>query len=247
MRKPIIGLTTGRRNRRTSPDELQSADMACKSAYPQAVIRSGGAPILLPCTEDAEAVAAAVGVVDGLLLTGGGDVVALAYGEEPHPTAKGQDPVRDAAELQAIRVALDRGIPILGICRGIQALNVAFGGTLIQDIPSQVPGAFQHYTHAAENMLAHTVDIEADSLLAQVLAVTSMAVNSRHHQAVKELGAGLRTNCRARDGVIEGIEASNGRPVLAVQCHPEDSAKDRPLFQKLFDWLVEEAGASRSR
>ena len=105
--------------------------------------------------------------VDGLLLTGGGDIVSLVYGEEPHPKAAGQDPVRDGAEFAAVRIALERGLPILGICRGIQSLNVALGGTLVQDVPSQVAGACQHSTRAGENVLGHTVDVEPGSLLAR--------------------------------------------------------------------------------
>ena len=245
MPKPVIGLTTGRRNRPVEGNEVQNADMGCDIMYPIAVMRAGGAPILLPRSDDAEVMASVMARVDGLLLTGGGDVVSLAYGEEPHPKAFGQDPVRDVAEFAAVRIALERGLPVLGICRGIQSLNVALGGTLIQDVPSQVAGACQHYTRASENMLAHTIDVEPDSLLARVLGVTTMAVNSWHHQAVKDVGEGLRVNCRARDGVIEGAESADGRPILAVQCHPEDSAEQWPVFQQLFDWLVAEAGNAR--
>ena len=135
---------------------------------------------------------------------------------------------------------------MLGICRGIQSLNVALGGTLIQDVLSQVDGVVQHYTHAIETVVIHTIDVEPDTLLARVLGVTSVAANSWHHQAVKDLGEGLRVNCRARDGVIEGIEAADGRPVLAVQCHPENIAERWPVFQRLFDWLVAEAGGNRT-
>jgi putative glutamine amidotransferase len=241
MRKPVIGLTTGRRNRPTEGNEVQNADMGCDIMYPAAVIRAGGAPVLLPRSDDEDVMRSVMERVDGLLLTGGGDVVSLAYGEEPHPRSAGQDPVRDAADFAAIRVALERGLPILGICRGIQSLNVALGGTLVQDVPSQVAGACQHYTRAGENVLGHTVDVEPGSLLVRVLGVTQTAANSWHHQAVKDVADGLRINCRARDGVIEGVEAADGRPILAVQCHPEDAAEQFPLFRRLFDWLVAEA------
>ena len=246
MYKPVIGLTTGRRNRPTEGNELQNADVGCDIMYLAAVLHAGGAPILLPRTDDEEVTLSVMQAADGLLLTGGGDIMSLAYGEEPHPRAGGQDPVRDAAEFAAVRVALDRGLPILGICRGIQTLNVVLGGTLIQDVPSQVAGACQHSTRASENMLGHTVDVEPGSLLARVLGVTSTAVNSWHHQAVKDVAEGLRVNCRARDGVIEGVEAADGRPILAVQCHPAAAAEQFPLFRKLFDWLVAEA-AERPR
>jgi putative glutamine amidotransferase len=215
--------------------------MGCDIRYPEALMRSGAAPILLPRTRDEEVVETAMDVVDALLLTGGGDVVSLAYGEEPHPSALHQDPVRDAMEFAAVHRAVERGIPVLGICRGIQALNVAFGGSLIQDIPSQVPDAVQHYTRAADTILGHSVDIEEDTLLAEILGATSTPVSSWHHQAVRQVGDGLRVNARARDGIVEGLEAADGRPILAVQCHPEESAEVYPLFQRLFDWLVEVA------
>jgi putative glutamine amidotransferase len=115
------------------------------------------------------------------------------------------------------------------------------GGTLIQDVPSQVRGAIKHYSHGLEPVLLHTIEIEEDSLLARVFQTTSMAVNSYHHQAVKELGKGLRINSKARDGVVEGLEATDGRPVLGVQFHPEELTEMYPPFQLLFEWLVNEA------
>jgi putative glutamine amidotransferase len=236
-----VGITTGRRNNRPLRNEIQTATMGCDIRYPQAILRSGGAPILLPRADDGAVVAAVMDRVDALLLTGGGDVVSLAYGEEPHPKSYYQDPVRDRMEFEAVCIARERGMPILAICRGIQSLNVALGGTLIQDVPSQVEEPVLHYSHAAETVLIHTIDIEEGSLLARVLGTTSTAVSSWHHQAVKGVGEGLRVSARARDGVIEGLEADDGGPVLAVQCHPEDSAETYPLFQKLFDWVVEEA------
>jgi putative glutamine amidotransferase len=245
MALPIVGVTTGRRNNRPLRNELQTSTMGCDIRYPQAVARSGGAPILLPRIAEAEVIESAMERVDALMLTGGGDVVSLAYGEQPHPKSHYQDPVRDAVEFEAVRIAMGRQMPILAICRGIQSLNVALGGTLVQDIPSQVEDDILHYSHAAETVLVHTIDIEAGSLLARVLGTTSTPVSSWHHQAVKEPGEGLRVSARAPDGVVEGLEAADGRPVLAVQCHPEDSAEDYPLFQKLFDWVVEQAAQSR--
>ncbi len=245
MSRPIIALTTGRRNNRPLRNERQHSTMGCDIKYPQALLRSGGVPVLLPRTDDEEAIATALQAADALLLTGGGDVVSLAYDEEPHPSSIYQDPVRDAEEFSAVRTAVERELPVLGICRGIQSLNVALGGNLVQDVLSQIQGAVQHYTHASECVLAHTVDIEDGSLLARVLGTTSIAVNSWHHQAVKKPADGLRVCARARDGVIEGLEAEDGRPILAVQCHPEDTAEAYPVFQKLFDWLVGEAAGRR--
>jgi gamma-glutamyl-gamma-aminobutyrate hydrolase PuuD len=243
MPKPIIGITTGRRNEAAAAGVRASPVAGIPLAYPQAVQRSGGAPVLLPRCDDPEVIAAVVARIDALMLTGGGDVVSLRYGAEPHPKSGGQDPVRDAAEILAAHAALARGLPILGICRGIQLLNVALGGTLIQDIPQQVGGAWLHSAQPVEATLIHTVDIEPDSLLARVLGVTSTPVNSSHHQAVDRLAVGLRVTARARDGVIEAVESTDPRPILAVQWHPETISQEYPLFQRLFDWLVTAAAA----
>ncbi len=245
MRKHIIGITTGRRNESTPRNGIQTSVIGCPIEYPNCVQRSGGAPVLLPRTDDKEGIESVMSSVDGLLLSGGGDIVSLAYGEEPHAKTINQDPVRDRMEFEAVRLAIDMGLPVLAICRGIQSLNVALGGTVLQDIPSEVPNAIQHYAHARDTVLSHTIDIEEGSLLARVLGTTSTPVNSWHHQSVKDVATGFRVNCRARDGVIEGIEADDGRPILAVQFHPEDCAEDYPLFQKLFDWLVIEAGKGK--
>src|SRR5205807_6934472 len=157
-----------------------------------------------------------------------------------------QDAVRDEMEFEVTRLAMERGLPVLGICRGVQLLNVALGGTLVQDVPSQVRGVVKHYSQGLDTVLLHTVDIEEDSLLARLFPTPSMAVNSYHHQAVNDLGRGMRTNCRARDGVIEGIEAADGRPILGVQFHPEELTEKYPRFQALFDWLVEQTGSVHS-
>lgn len=245
MCRPIIGITTGRTNPATPRDEIQTPTMGCALEYPLEVIRAGGAPVLLPRTGDSPVVESLIEAIDGLLLSGGGDIVSLAYGEEPHPKCRYQDPVRDEMERQAIRLAIARGLPILGICRGLQSLNVALGGSLIQDIPSELPDAIQHYTHERECLLGHTVQIEAATLLERVLGSGAQAVNSYHHQALKTVADGFRVNCRAPDGVIEGIEAADGRPVIGVQFHPEDCAEHYPGFRELFGWLVRSAEAQR--
>jgi putative glutamine amidotransferase len=247
MTKPIILVTAGRHNRAAAQEEKQYATYGCDTDYIESVVRAGGAPVILPPLADREALASLVEAADGVLFTGGGDVCSLAYGEEPHVSSKLQDPLRDETELEAARLAMERELPILGICRGSQILNVALGGTLIQDVPSQVPGALKHYSEGLDTVLLHTIEIEPDSLLAGVLGTTQMAVNSWHHQAVNEVGRGLRVNCRARDGVIEGVESAEGRPLLGVQFHPEECTVKYPRFQALFDWLVQEATTRRNR
>ncbi|HEY0073693.1 MAG TPA: gamma-glutamyl-gamma-aminobutyrate hydrolase family protein [Abditibacteriaceae bacterium] len=242
MKRPIILITAGRKNESAGDSKPQTVWNGCDIDYTQSVARSGGAPLLLPCITDEQTAIASLKAADGLLLTGGGDILSLNYGEEPHLTSAWQDPTRDANEIALTRVALEKGIPILGICRGLQLLNVALGGTLIQDIPSQVPNSIKHYGAGLTTTLLHSIDIEPDSLLHQVLGNGKMAVNSYHHQAAKDVAPGLKINSRAKDGVIEGLESSEGKPVLSVQFHPEEIADVYPQFQPLFDWLVLEAG-----
>lgn len=241
MDRPIILISAGKQNRASVWNERQSVSTGCNVDYVNSVLRAGGVPVLLPRIGDVEAVRAAASVAHGIIFTGGGDVVSLNYGEEPHPTSKWPDPTRDEMELALARIAAELQIPVLGICRGIQILNVAAGGTLIQDIPSQVDGAHQHYTDALDPIAAHTVEIEPESLLATVLGGAMIQVNSYHHQAVNEVGAGLRVTARARDGVAEGMEAEDGRVLLAVQWHPEELSDSDASSRALFDWIVDEA------
>lgn len=246
MARPIIGITARRRLEPAPADRVQTVVAGVDVLYVESVARAGGAPVLLPRTADREAFQAALAMASGLLLPGGGDVVSLAYGQEPHPAGALQDPVLDDLELEAARLAVAEGVPVLAICRGIQVLNVALGGTLVQDIAGEVPGALLHWARPRDTTLVHTIDIEPGTLLARVLGTASLAVNSCHHQAVGTVAPGLRVSARSRDGVVEGLEAADGRPVLAVQCHPEECLDRYPVFLGLFEWLVREAGARRA-
>jgi putative glutamine amidotransferase len=241
MARPVIGLTTGRRNPFTEQNRIQDWFIGCDHDYVDSVVRSDGACVLLPRIADQEALEAAVDRIDGLLLTGGGDIVSLRYGEEPHRSSRLQDPIRDEMEFTVLRLALEKGIPVLGICRGLQVINVALGGTLVQDLVSEIPDSVQHWTNAADSVLCHTVYVEEDSVLAKVLGTTRLATNSWHHQCVKQVGQGLRVSCRSADGIVEGLESSESKQILAVQFHAEESAPAFPVFQRLFDWLVTQA------
>jgi len=241
MAKPIILVTTGRTNLPTRGDDVQMSKVGCDFDYVDVIVAAGGVPLLLPPHADKRAIHTSLDVADALVLTGGGDIHSLCYGLEPHPASRGQDPARDATELLATDYALKKRLPILGICRGAQLLNVAFGGTLIQDIPSQVPGAFKHLSEGLDSLLLHTITLDAGSQFQGIFGETQMAVNSFHHQAVDQLGAGLKVSARARDGIIEAIEAEDGTPVLGVQCHPEECAGVHPHFRLLFDWIVRQA------
>ena len=178
---------------------------------------------------------------DGLMLSGGTDVDPELFGEVPHTALGRVDGPRDPFEITLAREAVRRDMPVLGICRGLQVLNVAMGGTLIQDIPSDVPGAARH--EAGENRveIAHEVAIEPGSKLAELLSATRVGVNSFHHQAAKRIGDGLTVSASSPDGIVEGLEMRGRSFVVAVQWHPENFWKTSPVFDGLFTGFVEAA------
>jgi putative glutamine amidotransferase len=178
--------------------------------------------------------------LDGVLLTGGGDIAPSYYHETPHPKANPPDATRDAFELELAKLSLDDNLPMLGVCRGLQVLNVAAGGTLIQDIPSEVNQALGHEVNSPLNAIAHEVWITRGSALSktmqeQLVDSEVLQVNSRHHQAIKLPGTGFEVSATAPDGVIEAIERSGARFCLAVQWHPENfwrTGEFRALFEE---------------
>lgn len=209
--------------------------------YRQAVLHVGGEVRIL---EPAADVNAAVAGLDGLLLTGGGDVAPELYGEARHAATVDAEAGRDAFEIALVDVARERQWPLFAICRGIQVLNVARGGTLIQDIPTQLPGALPHALEVPPNQpfsRAHEIWIEKDTLLSRLmrerLSDSDVCdVNSRHHQAIKRVAAGLIVSATAPDGVIEAIEDPAAAFCLGVQWHPENfwrTGEFRPLFEGL--------------
>lgn len=240
---PIIAITAGRLNLPISNrNDIQNVWSGCNVNYLHSVIRAGGCPVLLPYLAGEDAIDSLMERVDGLLLSGGGDVHSLRYGQEPHAESAGQDALRDDMEERAFEVAVRRGIPVLGICRGIQSLNVAMGGTLVQNIPTQIANAVKHYASGYAPVLLHSVKVSPGSLLERVVGCEMNAVNSWHHQSVDRVADGLTVNAVAPDGVIEGLEAADGRPILAVQFHPEELSHEVAAFQRLFDWLCKPAG-----
>jgi putative glutamine amidotransferase len=224
------------------------------AAYCRSVALAGGAPALIPLDLDEAAWRSLYRRLDGLLLPGGVDVAPARYGEEPHSRLGKVDPALDEAELTLARWALADGLPVLGICRGIQALNVAAGGTLYQDLGSQYRGALRHACSPPDyprTHRAHSIEVAPGSRLAQILGAHQVRVNSRHHQAVKDLAPGLTATARAPDGVIEGIEAgARGRGgargfVIGVQWHPENLAAEDPQMLAIFGALVRAAAKGR--
>ena len=207
--------------------------------YRQSILHVGGEPRIL---DSSMAVEQALTGIDGLMLTGGDDVAPSHYGEPPHSTVVEAETGRDAFEIALIKAARARQLPILAICRGVQVLNVACGGTLVQDIPSQLAGALTHSLPVPPNepySLAHEVWIEKDSLLSTLMRerladADTCDVNSRHHQSVKDLARGFTVSATAPDGVIEAIEDPTTRFCLGVQWHPENffrTGEFRPLFE----------------
>lgn len=242
MSAPRIGVTGITRN-------VSGADRTgVNAAYVRAVLRAGGLPILLSPLIGSEHNAALLELLDGLLLTGGEDVDPAHYGEPPHARLGNVDPVRDAFELAIFRDARSRGLPVLAICRGIQLVNVALGGTLWQDIPSDRPGALPHSQATGRDARTHPVDLEPGSRLALALGTDRCDVNSFHHQSIRALAPGLVITGRSPDGEIEGVESLPGEPwMLAVQWHPEEfhhheAAPDHGLF----DALITESGRFRA-
>ncbi|HEY3279693.1 MAG TPA: gamma-glutamyl-gamma-aminobutyrate hydrolase family protein [Gemmatimonadales bacterium] len=196
-------------------------------AYVHALERAGLVPLAVPTLLAPARAAAALNGVRGLVLTGGEDVEPARYGAAPHPKLQDTDPARDAAELALIAAARERRLPVLAICRGIQILNVALGGTLFQDLDSERPGPVPH----AGEETRHEVRVEPGSLLERTLGVAAATVNSRHHQALRDVAPGLRAVAWAEDGVIEAAEPTDPAApwTLAVQWHPEDLT-ERALF-----------------
>ena len=215
--------------------------------YIQAVLKAGGAPVIIPAITDGAVLRELVAALDGLVLTGGADLNPLWYGEEPVEALQTVDPVRDLYELKLLKLAVDRNMPIVGICRGEQLINVAFGGTLYQDIPSQRPAhAIKHVQDLPAVSASHHLSVVPGSQLSAIAGTQPLAVNSLHHQAVKTVAPGFRAVAFASDSVIEAIEAWPDRPILGVQWHPESLvAAGDTTMGKIFRFLVGKADTFR--
>ena len=232
---PVIGLT----------GNFQDGNCMLAEGYYQSILKAGGTPFIIPCYDDADTLINTLEKLDGILLTGGADINPLFLGEEPVKELHGINPRRDRQELLLTRLAADRQIPILGICRGIQTMNAAFGGPLYQDIHSQMEGTrIKHSQELDRSYASHTVTIEKDTLLHNLFKADTIAVNSFHHQAVKEAAPGFRVCARATDGVIEAMESTEYKSMLGVQWHPECFIlKGDECMMPIFHWLIQEAAS----
>jgi putative glutamine amidotransferase len=239
--KPLIGISPTPNE--ADLDHGRFRRYTLSDTYTRAVEAAGGIPVILPA--HTESIDDLLDSLDGIIFSGGSDLDSSHWNEEPHPKAYGFDPERDQFELEAIRKAVSRDMPVLGICRGIQAINVALGGTIVQDIPDQLPAASQHRQHEDGKMrddTSHKVVVEeGENLLYKIHGETSMDTNSFHHQSIKDLGEGLEVVATTEDGVIEAIWNPEMTFGLAVQWHPEMLAANHPEHAAIFDAFVQAA------
>ena len=232
--KPLIGIPC-----RSIPGADHNLRFGLLATYTRAVDLAGGAPVLIPLQLSEETLRSIFARLDGLLLAGGLDVHPNEFGEELLPGCGEIDAARDVAELRLTRWALAESQPVFGICRGIQVLNVAAGGSLYQDIASQLTTDLKHDYHSPDaRVLAHSVEITPGSRVAQALGSTHVEVNSLHHQALKGIAPGLHTVARAPDGIVEAVEGPDDRFVVGVQFHPEWLLDEDARMGRLFEEFV---------
>jgi putative glutamine amidotransferase len=234
-RKPVpartVAVTAGIR-----PDG-DTSRVRLTAAYVTALENAGLIPLIVPPLSSESAAAAVLDSVSGLVLTGGEDVDPARYGEERHAKVRNVNAARDATESALVEEAKTRGMPVLAICRGIQILNVALGGTLVQDISSQCRTGISHDEDGPRDSRSHEISVEPGSLIAKAIGTERASVNSFHHQSVKRVAEGMRVTARSPDGIIEGLESTDKDWwVMAVQWHPEEMTEssepwDRGLFK----------------
>ncbi len=244
--RPLIGIPAQTLQAIDGIPEGLPHSWVMNSRYYHAAAAAGGAPVMIPLlTEDLEALREAYDRLDGLLLAGGVDMDPATFGEPPHPRLGRIDPARDAVELTLARWALADRKPVLGLCRGLQVLNVALGGTLVQDIEAELPGALKHdYFPTAgydREHLAHPVRLSGGSRLHAAFGDAEVLVNSMHHQAVKAVAPALLVSARAPDGVVEGVESGTEHFLVGVQWHPEMFEQTDPRTRRLFQDFVRAA------
>lgn len=240
---PLIGITTSTYQNPENGWEYNRAYVPII----RSVMGAGGLPVLIPISVSDDVLRGIYDRLDGILLPGGGDIRPAVYGAKVHPATDNIDDARDHVEIQLAKWAAGDDLPLFGICRGNQVMNVAFGGTLVQDIPSEIKTDLIHDITAGmpRNTLLHEVTIDPSSHLADILGGTTWKVNSLHHQSVERHAPDVCVTAYAPDGVIEGLEMPDKKFVLSVQWHPEDLYEQDPAMQRLFRAFVEAAnGAS---
>lgn len=230
--RPIIGIT----------GNYDAGKCTLLEGYYRSVLEAGGTPLIIPPSDDTDAMVSLLERVDALILSGGGDINPLYLGEEPLRELGGINPARDWHELMLVRLAANRQIPILGICRGIQVMTAAFGGKLYQDIYKEAAATLKHSQETDRHVATHTIHITSSSLLQRIFETEALPVNTFHHQAVKEAAPGFTVSALSPDGLIEAVESTEHKSMIGVQWHPECMilGGDRSMMP-LFEWLVDEA------
>lgn len=233
-KRPVIGVS--------GPFNQEKKQLLLGEYYANTLLRTGALPVLLPRTTDEATVCALLDSIDGLLLAGGEDVHPARFGEEKIPACGAIDEVRDEFELLLVKHALERKMPIFGICRGIQVLAVALGATLFQDIESQLGlPREKHYQKEPFDDATHVVRFKEGGLLERITETSVMPTNSMHHQSIKEAGDRIRIEGITMDGIIEAISAADNDAVFGVQFHPERFAHYSDFACRLFAYFVEKA------
>lgn len=237
MKIPVIGVTT------SYEDMAHQEKQTVGRFYIQNVIRGGGSPKILNFQDPLWSIDRILDGLDGLLIIGGRDVEPCLYGRERLPECGEASVTKDLYEMELIRHAVKRDIPLLGICRGIQVINVALGGTLIQDLPTSSFGTL--HQQKPGNIYWHDVDIDEDTAFGRLMGSKRIATNSYHHQAIDDIAPCLRVTARCtRDGVIEGVEGKDSTFLMATQWHPEHTATKDKYSVRFFEALARHAGAS---
>ena len=243
--RPIIGIPT--QTLEEIPGELPRC-WVMSQQYVRVLVEAGAVPWIIPLLRGDQATLRAIyDRLDGVFLPGGVDLHPSAYQEEPTAHCGRTDPDRDETELTLTRWAMADKKPLLAVCRGVQVVNVAAGGTVHQDLAAELPGSIKHDYFPSQggytrDLLVHEVRIPEDTRLGRLLQTPSLRVNSMHHQGIKRVAEGLRPNAFAPDGLIEGLESANGQFLLGVQWHPEALVERDPAMRRLFAAFVEAAG-----
>ena len=232
--KPVIGLTAF-----TEPT-LQKKRVNVSYHYIESIEMVGGIPIVIPECKYPDIAHAYLDRIDGLIISGGVDVSPYLYGENPIKEVEYFSVERDHFEIALVKGAIERGIPVFGICRGTQIINVALGGTLYQDIYKQTGSEFGHNPESMPvDRLYHKVIVEEDTNLKTLFKDAEFLVNSFHHQSIKDFGENIIASAYSQDGIVEAIEMKNNKFVYGVQWHPEDLTRDYPQFRSLFQYLID--------
>lgn len=232
-KKPIIGILCDKESKEGVPRYF------VKSNYASAIKEAGGIPLIIPPVKDENDLTKSLNLINGLLIPGGDDIDPKYFKEEPHPSIVLTDPEIIQFQMDFFQQALNKDLPVLGICAGLQIINIACGGNIYQDIPSQYSNPIKHKKHKKEKEDPfHKVKIEKNTKLYDILQKEEISVNSTHHQALKNIADVFMVTARAEDGIIEAVESRKHRFVVGVQWHPEDLYKENKLFLKLFENLV---------